>query len=275
LTEKKNFLPELIEYFQNKADAMGTEAKGDRIFPNTSDSGSERENDLFSFINNHIPIRCKIIKGGFIFDCNVNQSNQIDLIVTNDLTFQFKKSENNLTKSFNCIEGCYAVISVKTYLKKDELIDSLENLASIPTEKKITVNPFITNSQQFIDAMPQRIIFAYDGLSCKTIQGHLSDYYSTRKLDKQSPDMIIVNNSYFIYRVGSEGSVLPTGESIPPHTYATSDNIKSPYIGATALFQMISRIQTVSVMSSHIAIDFNQYRSKMDETLMGLTERIR
>jgi hypothetical protein len=266
---------ELLEYFQNRADALESEAKSDRIYPNTGDIGSERENNLFDFINNHIPFRCKILKGGFIFDFNGNQSKQIDLIVTNDLTFQFRKSESySKQKSFNCIEGCYAAISVKSYLNKNELIDSLENLESIPTEKKIKVSPYMTNRQQFIDQIPQRIIFAYDGDSHQTIQGHLRDYYSTHRLDQRSPDMIIVNNSFYIYRVGSEGLKIHTGEYFPPNTYLAIDKTKSAYIGAASLFQIISRIQAVSILSSHMVIDFEQYSRKLDENLIGLKERI-
>jgi hypothetical protein len=275
LTQKRNFFLELLEYFQNHADALGSEAKGDRIYPNKGDIGSERENNLFDFINNHIPFRCKVIKGGFIFDSNGNESNQIDLIVTNDLTFQFRKSESSLKrKSFNCIEGCYAAISVKSYLNKKELIDSLENLESIPTEKKIIVNPYITNRQRFIDQIPQRIIFAYDGDSHETIQRHLKDYYSMHRLDQRSPDMIIVNNSFYIYRVGPEGLKIYTGEYFPPNTYLAVDKTKSAYIGAASLYQMISRIQAVSIISSHMVIDFEQYGKKLDENLVGLQRRI-
>jgi hypothetical protein len=275
LTQKRNFFSELIEYFQNRADALESEAKGDKIFPNRGDSGSERENDLLTFIDNHIPFRCKIIKGGFIFDANGDQSNQIDLIITNDLTFQFRKSQSNsIEKSFNCIEGCYAAISVKSYLNKNELIESLGNLESIPTDKKIIASPFITNRQRFIDQIPQRIIFAYNGDSRETINGHLKEYYSTHRLDERSPDMIIVNNSYYFYRVGPEGVTMPTGEFFPPKTYLTIDKTKSAYVGAASLFQMISRIQAVSTISSHMAIDFEQYHKKLDENLMGLRERI-
>ena len=265
---------ELLEYFQNRADVLENEAKGERIFPNTGDSGSERENHLFDFLNNHIPFRCRVIKGGFIFDSNGNESNQIDLIVTNDLTFQFRKSESNSKqKSFNCIEGCYAAISVKSNLDKDGLIDSLKNLESIPTDKKIIVNPYITNRQRFIDQIPQRIIFAYKGASCQTIQGHLKDYYSTHTLGECRPDMIIVNNSFYIYRVGPEGATMPTGEYFPPNTNLTIDKTQSPYIGGVSLFQMISRIQTVSVISPHMVIDFDQYLRKLDKNLIGLKER--
>jgi hypothetical protein len=275
MTQKRNFFLELLEYFQNRADTLASEARGDRIYPNKPDSGSERENDLFTFLNNHIPFRCKVIKGGFIFDSNGNESNQIDLIITNDLTLQFRKSENiSKEKSFNCIEGCYAAISVKSYLNKKELIESLENLGSIPTDKKLKVHPYITNSQQLIDLTPQRIIFAYNGDSLQTINGHLHNYYSTHHLDKRAPDMIIVNNSFFIYRAGQDGIMLPTGEYIPPNTYGKIDKTKNAYIGAASLVQMISRIQTVSISSPYMEIDFNQYLKKLNETIVGLQDRI-
>jgi hypothetical protein len=117
-----NYFFELLEYFQNSADSLGVEANKMGIFSNTSDVGDSRENMLFTFINNHIPIRCRVIKGGFVFDSNGDKSRQVDLIVTSDSTFQFKQSENNTKeKSFNCVEGCLAVISVKSYLNKKEL----------------------------------------------------------------------------------------------------------------------------------------------------------
>jgi len=112
-----NFFVGLIEYY------------------NKSDIGTLREDLLFDFLESHIPTRCNVIKGGFVFDSTGSKSSQIDLMVCNDQTFQFKKSgdNNNKTKSFNCVEGCYAVISVKSYLNKAALIDSLQNLASVST----------------------------------------------------------------------------------------------------------------------------------------------
>jgi hypothetical protein len=87
-------------------------------------------------------------------------------------------------------------------------------------------------------------------------------------------DMIIVNNSFYIYRVGPEGATMPTGEYFPPNTNLTIDKTQSPYIGGVSLFQMISRIQTVSVISPHMVIDFDQYLRKLDKNPIGLKERI-
>ena len=138
--------------------------------------------------------------------------------------------------------------------------------------KKIIVNPYITNSQQLIDQIPQRIIFAYNGDSYHTIDRHLKEYYSTHRLGESRPDMIIVNNSFYIYRVGPEGVVMATGEYFPPDSNLTvnKDKAKSPYIGGVSLFQLISRIQTVSVMSPYMIIDFKHYLKRIDEHLVGL-----
>jgi hypothetical protein len=134
-------------------------------------------------------------------------------MVCNDQTFQFRISgDNNKTQAFNCVEGCYAVISVKSFLNKSALIDSLQNLASVSTIKKIKINPLVTNSQDLINQMPLRIIFAYGG-----------------------------------------------------------DNMESdPNVGAMGLFQLISRIMTVSTVSPYMEIDLNEYGKKITETLLAL-----
>jgi hypothetical protein len=45
------------------------------------------------------------------------------------------------------------------------------------------------------------------------------------------------------------------------------DKSSSNYVGATALFQLISRILTVSVWSPHIEIDFEAYTDNIDKTI--------
>jgi hypothetical protein len=126
----------LIEYYNDKANTIQSQAREASIHDNKSDIGTLREDYLFDFLETHIPTRCNVIKGGFVFDSTGSKSSQIDLMVCNDQTFQFKKSGyDNKTKSFKCVEGCYAVISVKSYLTKLSLIDSLQNLASVSTTK--------------------------------------------------------------------------------------------------------------------------------------------
>ena len=187
-------------------------------------------------------------------------------MICNDQTFQFKQSQDNKTKSFNCIEGCFAVISVKSYLNKQSLTEALDNLGSIPTTKKLKVNPFLTNGKDIINTMPQKYIFAYRGDSKETINRNCKEYYSTRAL-QNSPDMIVVNNECYFSRAGPKGIKGDDGEIIPYGQYAMIGKSSPNYVGATALFALISRILTVSAWSPHIEIDFEAYTSNIDKTI--------
>ncbi len=143
-------------------------------------------------------------------------------MVCNDQTFQFKQSGDNKTKSFNCVEGCYAVISVKSFLNKNALIDSLQNLASVSTIKKIKINPFVSNAKDLINQMPLRIIFAYDGDSMESISKICKLYYDNCKktgIVEPMPDFILVNNEYYFSRAGILGYQIHTGETIPYGQY--------------------------------------------------------
>ena len=43
-----------------------------------------------------------------------------------------------------------------------------------------------------------------------------------------------------------------------------------PNVGAMGLFQLISRIMTVSTLLPYMEIDLNEYNKKIDETLLTL-----
>lgn len=148
---------------------MSNKAEATRIFDNRVDSGTKREDILFDFLDRHLPERCNVIKGGSIFDSEGGHSRQIDLIVTNDLTLQFKEFNDRLEKSFNCIEGCYAAISVKSTLDKKELLDSIDNLASIPTVRSIRLSPMFKDGDNFLKQVPLRVIFSYKGIDKKSV----------------------------------------------------------------------------------------------------------
>jgi hypothetical protein len=270
-----NFFVGLLNYYINKAENLHSKALEASIFANKGDIGTAREDILFDFLEAHIPTRCKTIKGGFVFDSMGNKSRQIDLMVCNDQTYQFRQSEHKKTKSFNCVEGCFAIISVKSYLNKESLIDSLENLASVSTIKKIRVNPFITNAKELVRQLPQKIIFAYGGDNIDAINKNLESYYSTHIVDERSPDLIIVNNEYYFSRSGVLGIKVDNGKNVPYGEYVSIDKSKSKskYVGATALLLLISRILVVSTFSPHMEIDFKAYGDKIDNTIAELHKR--
>jgi hypothetical protein len=130
-------LERIISHFQTESETIASLARGKIIYANDSDKGTSREDILLDFIDRHLPNRFKIIKGGLIFDSRGNESNQIDLIITNDLTLQFSEfAGHRFGKSFNCLEGCIAVISVKSRLDKDGIIDSLKKYKFNPIARR-------------------------------------------------------------------------------------------------------------------------------------------
>jgi hypothetical protein len=113
---------ELVNYFANRANILEDQAKSAKIYDNPVDKGDVREGIVLGFLQDHLPKRCEIIRGGYVFDQFGNRSKQIDLIVTSDSTLQFKQRySTHEIKSFNTTEGTLAAISVKSTLDKEEL----------------------------------------------------------------------------------------------------------------------------------------------------------
>ena len=71
--EHSNFFIDLIEYYKNKANSIQSQAREVSIHDNRSDIGTLREDLLFDFLETHIPTRCNVIKGGFVFDSTGEQ----------------------------------------------------------------------------------------------------------------------------------------------------------------------------------------------------------
>ena len=84
------------------------------------------------------------------------------------------------------------------------------------------------------------------------------------------PDLIIVNNEYYFSRAGVLGYKIHTGETIPYGEYTMIQKKSDPNVGAMGLFQLISRIMTVSTLLPYMEIDLNEYNKKIDETLLTL-----
>ena len=66
--QNSNFFIDLIEYYKNKATSMQSQAREASVHDNKIDIGTLREDLLFDFLETHIPTRCNVIKGGFVFD---------------------------------------------------------------------------------------------------------------------------------------------------------------------------------------------------------------
>jgi hypothetical protein len=257
LSNENSTIKDLTTYFQYQSERIDKEKQ--TILENRPDIGDLRETTILEFLERHLPKRCAAIKGGFIFDYLGNRSKQIDIIIQSDSTLQFKSSLSNTSgKSFNCIEGCYAAVSVKSRLTKDELIDSLNNVSSIPLLKNIHPNPLISNFDNFIKRVPYKVIFAFDGDSIQNISIHLNEYISNNPSPERLPEIIIVNKKYYLWKVGPGGIkdinnkiFFDYGNYIPEYGY--------PLVGAMALLHLLTDIQKISNLSMASMINFDEY----------------
>ena len=254
----------LRDYFQGIADGLAGQRSASAVFPNPTDAGISREDLLIEFLIRHLPKRCEAIKGGFIFDSEGNESRQIDLIITNDLTLQFKQFDGSgqLGKSFNCVEGCYCAISVKTRLDGQSLSDALSNLASIPPMPDLAgrLNPMLEGQQSFQD-LPYKVIFAFDGVAPKTVLKHIEKFYeNSLVLENRRPDLIIVNNNYAIIHVGGKGGETRGGSKIAPYTFHSVQRLD---VGAYSLMFLLAEIQVAANYGSQILMTFDPYLNKI------------
>ena len=249
-------LARLSQYFQEISEALASEKKASAVFKNTSDAGTAREDLLLGFLTRHLPKRCDVIKGGFIFDSLGNESRQIDLIVINDLTLQFRHF-NQSNKSFSCVEGCYAAISVKSSLDKKNLDDALSNLASVPPMPPMQLNPLIGRQDRFQE-LPCKVIFAFDALEASTLTQHLREYLAANPQFSQErrADLIIVNGQYVIAKAGPDGGRTRDGQPLPPYAYYP---MKFDSVGSFGLVLLLTKIQNAANFGSQVLFDFSEY----------------
>jgi len=251
------------DYFQKIADILDDEKEASSVFPNPTDKGQSRENALKQFLEEHLPKRCETIRGGFLFDSNGNESKQLDLIITNDLTLQFKKFAITDGKAFVAIEGCYSVISVKSELTKQSMFDAFDEMISIPKMPKLNINPGLKFDHTLL---PRKFIFGFSGDSGKSILKNLLDYINVHNISpKEFVNFIIVNNKFMIEKIGKKGAKTKGGRDIPPYTYHLTENIN--YLGGFALFKLIHDIQVVANVGSQIILDFDKYANKILDTM--------
>jgi hypothetical protein len=256
-------IDKLLLYYQGCADKLELEAKNAGFFQNNPDTGGKREAILVKFLRHHLPARCRVNTGGQIFDSFGNESKQVDIFVANDLSLQFiGNGDNGFEKQFNFIEGCYAVISVKTMLNEGELYDAMDNLLSVPKLDQVNTLSHLPDHNLYVEEIPQRIIFAYAGIKSDTLKEHLSNYAFEHGIEaKYLPHMIIVNKKYHFSKVGPWGY---TKAKQPRQDWGTIQTREgTPHIGGISLMHMLTRIQKYSTIGSQLVIDYDRYYLQM------------
>jgi hypothetical protein len=256
-------IDKLVLYYQGCADELELKAKNVGLFQNNPDAGGKREDILANFLDRHLPARCRVNVGGYIFDSFGSESKQIDIFVANDLSLQFiGNRDNRFEKHFNCIEGCYAVISVKTLLNQAQLYDAMDNLLSVPKLDQMNTLLQLQDSHLYIEEIPQRIIFAYDGIKSDTLKEHLNNYAFEHGIEaKYLPHMIIVNKKYHFSKVGPWG--YKEGKQ-PRQEWGVIQTWEgTPHTGGISLMHMLTRIQKYSTICSQLIINYDRYYVQM------------
>ncbi len=149
------------------------------------------------FLSKHLPRSFEVSQGGIVINKQGETSSQIDLIISNDLGLNFKEHG----KMFTCIESIAAAISIKSNLDKDKLEQALDEFASIPQpDLSVIIGDLEGIETEFISKYPSLILFAYDGLTAKTIKKLLKSYYKGKSIQhNRYPHFICVNNKYIIW----------------------------------------------------------------------------
>ncbi|MFA5127778.1 MAG: DUF6602 domain-containing protein [Patescibacteria group bacterium] len=261
-----NIFLRLREYYLKVAEVLRGEAKAASVFRNCTDIGTSREKIYAEFLKQHIPSKCNIFFGGFIFDEEGVESKQLDIIITTDTTPRFNlHNQDGSGKSFSPIEGTLGVVSIKSTLDKKELFDALDGIASIPPVKDLKGRISSQLKYGKYDNWPVKIIYATDSIAPDTIFNHVNEYYLINHSIpiNRRPDFIHIAGKCFIYRV-IDGMIFQNSESgaVEDLTVGSfSFSIRQPDLQAIAW--TIDRIQENTMMSNHILFSYDSMVSKM------------
>lgn len=274
----ESFSDYLRSYYLRVAEVLRGEAEAASVFPNSSDKGNARERIYIDFLRQHVPSKCTVFAGGYLFDDDGAMSKQLDIIVITDTTPQFNLlNKDGAGKSFSPVEGTVAVVSVKSCLDKKQLHDALWGFASIPATRPLTGrgNPFV----QFFnyEHWPLKIIYASDGISVATFLGHLNDFYTANDEIPfaRRPDIVHVAGKYLVMRnqLSSSLSDAETGEPVEsPAEYLPI--VQNADLHAIAL--VTHQIQQHATATTHIAFGYAELVNKVvgPITIEPITRRI-
>ena len=192
-----NIFTRLRRYYRGVARDLAEQAGSAAVFRNSSDLGDAREKIYADFLRQHAPSRCNVFLGGFLFDEDGAESNQLDIIVTNNTTPQFKlRNSNEVGKSFSPVEGTLGVVSVKSRLDKERLFEALSGIASIPPTRRLDGRIPPNLKIKDYDDWPLRVIYASSGISGKKILEHVKEFFAT------NPHIPVNRQPHVIHVVG-------------------------------------------------------------------------
>jgi hypothetical protein len=156
-------------------------------------AGTETENLLNKFLNNHLPRRFAATTG-FAIDTEDNISHQCDTLIYDAENSPVYRAGENLQAQILPSDSIAAVIEIKSNLNKKELQDAAEKIASV---KKLKRSPISNQDQQVnfsnrISIAGLGVVFAYTSdTTLKTLAKNLREINQSHP-KSQWIDLIVV-----------------------------------------------------------------------------------
>jgi hypothetical protein len=249
-----NFHDRLRAYYMEVARVLRGQADSASIFPNPTDKGMSREEVYATFLKQHVPSKCNVVYGGFLFHQDGRESRQVDIIVTCDSAPQF----NLFHKTFAPVEGTLCAVSVKSNLTGTELDDALDGFASIPPTQPLgrRANPLLPIADY--DDWPVKVLYASKGSSPSTLHKRLTDFYALNPEIPYSrrPNFIHIAGSCLLARVVRDFKVIgPEGAEMAEGNYF---RVEGPQMDAGAIAWVLYEIQKLASISTHIYFRYDQ-----------------
>lgn len=168
--------------------------------------GTVNENTLSEWLVQHMPGHLDVCTGEVI-DSDGNRSKQSDVIL-----FDKEKTPRVFSSrdiSIIPIETVYGIFEVKTYLNKNELDNSFQNMKSFKNLSKKSYKKKSGKTFKQYNLMsdfwpPQFYIFAYEGDTLEGLSEHLNSIQDNEHIAKRIDGIIILNRGLIMHR-GADG----------------------------------------------------------------------
>lgn len=233
-----SYLGGLVKYLAGVGDVHD-------VFPNAADVGDVREKNYVRALQFQLPLISSTFFGGYVYSQDGSTSGQIDAIITAGDSPRFNLySQKDDGKSFAPIGSCLGIACLKSTLDKKMLIDSLENIASLPNihpgEREVVVGATLPDEFSF----PFRIVFALTGTEIDTTLKNVEDFYRENPTipDSKKPNCIhVLGKGFLLLKSARIGNVfdLETQNEVDNGRYGSPLN----YTDEMALLWVISQLQ--------------------------------
>jgi hypothetical protein len=244
-----NPIDQLKRHFITESSNMESSFQTSNQTGHPGDTGTNREDLLATFLNNHLPAKYEALLGGKVFDTEGNLTEQVDVLVYDKNTPRL----GTVSRQLFLAEGVATAIEVKPELNMTSLEESIRKINSF---KKITKS---FNAPVTIGQLQTRIYsgaFAYTlGTSKENVLNRIIAVYQNTELDN-CIDFICINKQFVIVKnIPGEWSKTNADGTSEPIT----DRFMIPLDGDLSLYYLLMLISQNSIQNYLGSPDYSKY----------------